>query len=65
MHIEGACFLADILLHDVGLLAIVSVTRIVMNQTMIKWVSIIAGLILIGFAGYFLYEFVLVLAVVL
>lgn len=30
-----------------------------MNQTLIKWVSIIAGLILICFAGYFLYEFIL------
>ncbi|SES00529.1 Threonine/homoserine/homoserine lactone efflux protein [Psychrobacillus sp. OK032] len=57
--IVGAGILAGILLHDVGLLAIVSVTRKVMNQTMIKWVSIIAGLILICFAGYFLYEFVL------
>lgn len=56
--IVGAGILAGILLHDVGLLAIISVTRKVMSQTMIKWVSIIAGLVLIGFAGYFLFEFV-------
>jgi threonine/homoserine/homoserine lactone efflux protein len=55
--IVGAGILAGILVHDVGLLSIVAITRKVMNQTMIKWVSIIAGFILIGFAGYFLYEF--------
>lgn len=57
--IVGAGILAGILLHDVGLLAIVSVTRKVMNPTMIKWFSIIAGWVLIGFAVYFLYEFVM------
>ncbi|OBY79671.1 lysine transporter LysE [Paenibacillus sp. KS1] len=55
--IVGAGILAGILLHDVGLLAIVAVTRRVMSRTMIKRMSIIAGLILFGFAGYFLYEF--------
>lgn len=55
--IVGAGLLAGILLHDVGLLAIVAATRRVMSRTMIKRMSIIAGLILFGFAGYFLYEF--------
>ncbi|MEK3889869.1 LysE family translocator [Bacillus sp. FSL K6-3431] len=57
--IVGAGILAGILVHDLGLLTIVAVTRKVMSQTMIKWTSIIAGVILIGFAGYFLYEFVM------
>lgn len=55
--IVGTGILVGILVHDIGLLTIISVTRKVMNHTMIKWVSIIAGIILIGFAGYFLYEF--------
>lgn len=49
--------LTGILLHDVGLLTIVSVTRKIMNRQMIKWTSIVAGILLIGFACYFLYEF--------
>ena len=55
--IVGAGILAGILVHDVGLLTIVAITRKVMNQTMIKWVSILAGFALIGFAVYFFYEF--------
>lgn len=55
--IVGTGILVGILIHDIGLLTIISVTRKVMNRAMIKWVSIIAGIILIGFAGYFLYEF--------
>ncbi|MFJ8063675.1 LysE family transporter [Psychrobacillus sp. NPDC096426] len=51
--------LTGILLHDIGLLSIVSVTRKIMNRTMIKWTSIIAGILLFGFACYFLYEFYL------
>ncbi|MBS4209535.1 LysE family transporter [Bacillus sp. FJAT-50079] len=57
--IVGSGILVGILLHDIGLLSIISVTRKVMSRTMIKWVSIIAGIILIGFAGYFIYEFVI------
>lgn len=57
--IIGAGILAGILVHDVCLLTIVAVTRKVMNRTMIKWVSIIAGFVLIGFAGYFIYEFIM------
>lgn len=49
--------LAGILLHDIGLLTIVSLTRKVMNRTMIKWTSIIAGILLLGFGCYFFYEF--------
>lgn len=49
--------LTGILLHDVGLLAVVSITRKVMNRTMIKWTSIFAGILLFGFGCYFLYEF--------
>ncbi|RHW40194.1 lysine transporter LysE [Lysinibacillus yapensis] len=55
--IVAAGILAGILVHDVGLLSIVALTRKVMNQTMIKWASIVAGFILIGFAGYFFYKF--------
>lgn len=51
--------LTGILVHDIGLLSIVSITRKIMNRTMIKWTSIIAGILLIGFACYFLYEFYL------
>lgn len=49
--------LSGILLHDIGLLTIVATTRKVMNRVMIKWVSVVAGLLLIGFAAYFVYEF--------
>lgn len=51
--------LTGILLHDIGLLSIVSITRKVMNRAMIKWTSILAGILLFGFACYFLYEFYL------
>ncbi|WP_144509741.1 LysE family translocator [Bacillus sp. FJAT-22090] len=57
--IVGAGILAGILLHDVGLLTIIALTRKVMNRSVIKWISIIAGFILIGFGGYFVYEFIL------
>jgi len=50
--------LTGILLHDIGLLTIVATTRKVMSRSMIKGVSIIAGIILIGFSGYFMYQFV-------
>lgn len=49
--------LTGILVHDIGLLSIVSVTRRVMNRKMIQWTSIVAGLLLFGFACYFLYRF--------
>lgn len=50
--------LSGIVLHDVGLLSLVSFTRKVMNHRAIKISSIIAGLILFVFAGYFLYQFI-------
>ncbi|MEH6944407.1 LysE family translocator [Bacillus sp. JJ722] len=49
--------LTGILLHDIGLLSIVSITRKIMNRHMIKWTSIVAGILLFGFGCYFLYEF--------
>ena len=51
--------LTGILLHDIGLLTIVSLTRKVMNRNMIKWTSIVAGILLLGFACYFIYEFII------
>lgn len=56
--IVAAGVLSGILLHDIGLLMIVSVTRKAMNRTMIKRLTIAAGVLLIGFAGYFIYEFI-------
>lgn len=55
--IIGAGILTGILIHDLGLLSIVSVTRKVINRKMIKWFSIVAGIILFGFGLYFLYNF--------
>lgn len=51
--------LSGILLHDIGLLTIISLTRKVINKQMIKWTSIAAGILLLGFGCYFLYEFYL------
>lgn len=56
--LAAAGVLSGILLHDVGLLSIVAVSRRVLKRTAIKWVSVAAGLLLIGFAGYFVYEFI-------
>lgn len=55
----GLGILTGILLHDVGLLAIVSISRRAMSRKVIRNVSIVAGILLIGFALYFLYEFIL------
>lgn len=55
--IVAAGVLSGILVHDVGLLAIISVTRKAMNRVMIKRLTIAAGVLLLGFAGYFMYEF--------
>ena len=41
--------LSGILLHDIVLLTIVSLTRKVMNRQMIKWTSVIAGVLFFGF----------------
>lgn len=51
--------LSGILLHDIVLLTIVSLTRKVMNRQMIKWTSVIAGVLLFGFGCYFIYEFII------
>ncbi|MBQ0138966.1 MAG: LysE family transporter [Kurthia sp.] len=56
--IAGVGILTGILLHDVVLLALVSVSRRAMDRQMIKNTSIIAGILLIGFALYFVYEFI-------
>ncbi|KPN89591.1 LysE family translocator [Lysinibacillus sp. ZYM-1] len=56
--IIAAGVLSGILLHDIGLLTIVSVTRKAMNRKMIKTFTIVAGFLLIGFAGYFIFEFI-------
>jgi len=36
-----------------------AVSRRVLNRTAIKWVSVAAGLLLIGLTGYFVYEFIM------
>lgn len=55
--IIAAGVLTGILLHDLGLLTIVATTRKVMSRAMIKRYSIVAGLVLIGFSVYFVYQF--------
>lgn len=55
----GLGILTGIVLHDVGLLAIVSISRRAMSRKVIRNVSIVAGILLICFALYFLYEFIL------
>lgn len=54
----AAGVLSGILLHDIGLMTIVSVTRKAMSRKVIKSLTIVAGVLLIGFAGYFIYEFI-------
>ncbi|MBK3497152.1 LysE family transporter [Viridibacillus sp. YIM B01967] len=53
----GAGILVGILIHDIGLMTLISGTRKVLNPTYIKWASVLAGLVLIGFSVYFFYEF--------
>lgn len=60
--IIAAGVLSGILLHDIGLLVMVSATRKVMSREMIKGFSIVAGLILVGFSGYFMYKFVIAIS---
>lgn len=57
--IIGAGILTGILLHDIGLMTIVDLTRKAMSRKTIKVFSILAGFVLIGFSMYFLYEFVI------
>lgn len=56
--IAAAGILSGILLHDIGLLLIVSASRRVLRRAAIKWISIAAGLMLMGFAALFVYEFI-------
>lgn len=55
--IIAAGVLTGILIHDIGLLTLISYTRKMMNRSMIKGFSIVAGILLIGFSFYFVYEF--------
>jgi threonine/homoserine/homoserine lactone efflux protein len=63
--IVGLGILFGILIHDLGLMALVATTRKAMNRTAIKWVTISAGVVLIGFSLYFLYEFIITLQKIL
>jgi len=53
--------LCGIVIHDLGLMSIVSVSRKVMSRAMIRFVSVIAGILLMGFSFYFSYQFILAL----
>lgn len=57
--LAGLGILTGILMHDLALLTIVSISRNAMSRKMIRNVSVIAGILLIGFALYFVYEFIL------
>lgn len=57
--VAGLGILSGILLHDVGLLLIVSLSRKAMSRKMIRNVSVVAGILLVGFALYFVYEFII------
>lgn len=57
-HVVAGGILTGILLHDIGLLTLVALTRKFMSQLLIKRITIGAGIILIGFAVYFVLEFV-------
>lgn len=56
--IAAAGVLSGILLHDLGLLSIVALGRRLLRRAAIRWISVAAGFILIGFAAFFVYEFV-------
>lgn len=53
----AAGILAGILMHDLILMTIIAKTRVFLNRTIIKWISVTAGFLLIGFAVYFAVEF--------
>ncbi|CEE02638.1 putative membrane protein [Caldibacillus thermoamylovorans] len=44
-------------MHDLILMTIIAKTRVFLNRTIIKWISVTAGFLLIGFAVYFAVEF--------
>lgn len=54
----AAGILIGILIHDLGLMSIIHYSRRLLNQAILKWVSIIAALILFVFSVYFGYEFI-------
>lgn len=53
----AAGILAGILIHDLALMGIIHYSRRFVSQGFVKWTSIIAGVLLIGFGGYFGYSF--------
>lgn len=55
--VVAAGILAGILMHDLILMSIIAKTRVFLNRTIIKWISVTAGFLLIGFAVYFAVEF--------
>ncbi|MEK4229313.1 LysE family transporter [Solibacillus sp. FSL H8-0538] len=58
-YIVAAGILSGILLHDLLLLTIISITRKALNRNMIKWLTVAAGVLLLSFACYFVYEFII------
>lgn len=55
----AAGILTGIMIHDIGLLSFVHVTRKFVNKSIIAWVSVIAGIVLIGFSTYFGFHFLI------
>ncbi len=55
----AAGILVGIFIHDVILLGIINYSRRFLGQTFIKWTSIVAGILLIGFGSYFGYTFLI------
>ncbi|WP_028559580.1 LysE family translocator [Paenibacillus pinihumi] len=53
----AAGILAGILLHDVSLMGFVHYTRRFVSETFLRWFSITAGCLLLGFSFYFGYQF--------
>ena len=51
-------FLSGIILHDVGFMSIVSVTRKFLNERHVKRISILAGCALLFLSMYFVFEFI-------
>ncbi|AJD90175.1 hypothetical protein JMA_08580 [Jeotgalibacillus malaysiensis] len=58
-RVVASRIIVGILIHDIALSFIVHYSRQLLNQKAIKWVSIIAGILLIRFSFYFGYEFIL------
>lgn len=56
--VVAAGILLGILVHDISLMSVIHYSRRFLNQTILKWTSIIAACILFGFSLYFGYEFI-------